>query len=303
MRAATPLDRTTTRSEVRVRSRGRGQALDVLHQMPTYVLVTLVVLFCLLPFVWTFITSLKAPLAIYRSPTTYLPQPLDLANWEKVLTLPRFTRALLNSAIVAGSATAISLAVGSLCAYAVARLRFPGRSFVLALVLAVAMFPGIAIISPLYLQFSDWGLINNKLALILPNVTFTLPICIWTLNAFFRDLPVELEEAGRVDGASRMQVFTQIVAPLAAPGVFTTAILLFIAAWNEFLFARTFMSVQDQYTAPVAIAQFEGADIAAATPWGEIAAAAIVSTLPLVVLVLLFQRRIIAGLTAGAVKG
>ncbi|MDP9370011.1 MAG: carbohydrate ABC transporter permease [Chloroflexota bacterium] len=303
MRAAAPLDQTATREQVRVRSGARARVLGILHHVSTYALVILVVLFCLLPFVWTFITSLKAPLAIYRSPTTYLPQPLDLANWEKVLTLPRFTRALLNSAIVAASATAISLAVGSLCAYAVARLRFPGRSFALALVLAVAMFPGIAIISPLYLQFSDWGLINNKLALILPNVTFTLPICIWTLNAFFRDLPVELEEAGRVDGASRMQVFTQIVVPLAAPGVFTTAILLFIAAWNEFLFARTFISVQDQYTAPVAIAQFEGADIAAATPWGEIAAAAIVSTLPLVVLVLLFQRRIIAGLTAGAVKG
>ncbi len=303
MRAAAPLDQMASREQVRVRSGARAGVLGILHHVPTYALVILVVLFCLLPFVWTFITSLKAPLAIYRSPTTYLPQPLDLANWEKVLTLPRFTRALLNSAIVAASATAISLAVGSLCAYAVARLRFPGRSFVLALVLAVAMFPGIAIISPLYLQFSDWGLINNKLALILPNVTFTLPICIWTLNAFFRDLPVELEEAGRVDGASRMQVFTQIIAPLAAPGVFTTAILLFIAAWNEFLFARTFISVQDQYTAPVAIAQFEGADIAAATPWGEIAAAAIVSTLPLVVLVLLFQRRIIAGLTAGAVKG
>ncbi len=303
MRAAAPLDQTATREQVRVHSGARARVLGILHHVPTYALVILVVLFCLLPFVWTFITSLKAPLAIYRSPTTYLPQPLDLANWEKVLTLPRFTRALLNSAIVAASATAISLAVGSLCAYAVARLRFPGRSFVLALVLAVAMFPGIAIISPLYLQFSDWGLINNKLALILPNVTFTLPICIWTLNAFFRDLPVELEEAGRVDGASRMQVFTQIVAPLAAPGVFTTAILLFIAAWNEFLFARTFISIQDQYTAPVAIAQFEGADIAAATPWGEIAAAAIVSTLPLVVLALLFQRRIIAGLTAGAVKG
>jgi ABC-type spermidine/putrescine transport system permease subunit II len=171
------------------------------------------------------------------------------------------------------------------------------------LVLAVAMFPGIAIISPLYLQFSDWGLINHKLALILPNVTFTLPICIWTLNAFFRDLPAELEEAARVDGCTRLQVFTQIVTPLAAPGVFTAAILLFIAAWNEFLFARTFMSVQDQYTAPVAIAQFEGADIAAATPWGEISAAAVAMTLPLVLLVLLFQRRIIAGLTAGAVKG
>jgi len=265
--------------------------------------VVLLVAFCLAPFAWAVITSLKELSTIYRSPTDYLPNPTTLDNWQKVVTLPRFRRALLNSTIVAGSATAISLAVGSLCAYALARLEFPAKRLVLTVVLAVAIFPGIAIISPLYLLFSDLGLINHKLALILPNVTFTLPICIWTLTAFFRDLPRELEEAGRIDGASRLQVFTQIIAPLAAPGVFTTAILLFIAAWNEFLFARTFMSVQDQYTVPVAIAQFEGADIAAATPWGEIAAAAVVATLPLVILVLLFQRRIIAGLTAGAVKG
>ncbi|MBA2753778.1 MAG: carbohydrate ABC transporter permease [Chloroflexia bacterium] len=265
--------------------------------------VILVIAFCLAPFAWAVVTSLKEASTIYRSPTDYLPRPFTGDNWEKVITLPRFTRALLNSTIVASSATAISLLVGSLCAYALARLTFPAKRLVLTVVLAVAIFPGIAIISPLYLLFSDLGLINHKLALILPNVTFTLPICIWTLTAFFRDLPRELEEAGRIDGASRLQVFTQIIAPLAAPGIFTTAILLFIAAWNEFLFARTFMSVQDQYTVPVAIAQFEGADIAAATPWGEIAAAAVVATLPLVILVLLFQRRIIAGLTAGAVKG
>ncbi len=283
---------------------GRGDTFaNVRSRVPFALLVAGVVLWCLLPFLWMLVTSFKAPADIYRSPTDYLPNPPDLANWEKVLTLPRFTRALLNSAIVAGSATAISLLVGSICSYALARLKFPGKQLVLTTVLAVAMFPGIAIISPLYLQFSDWGLINHKLALILPNVTFTLPICIWTLNAFFRDLPAELEETARVDGASRGQTFTQIVIPLAAPGVFTTAILLFIAAWNEFLFARTFMSQQNQYTAPVAIAQFEGADVAAATPWGEIMAAAAVSTLPLVILVLLFQRRIIAGLTAGAVKG
>ncbi len=268
-----------------------------------WTLVALITIGCLLPFAWAVITSLKEASTIYRSPTDYLPRPFTGANWEKVITLPRFTRALLNSTIVASSATAISLLVGSLCAYALARLTFPAKRLVLTVVLAVAIFPGIAIISPLYLLFSDLGLINHKLALILPNVTFTLPICIWTLTAFFRDLPRELEEAGRIDGASRLQVFTQIIAPLAAPGIFTTAILLFIAAWNEFLFARTFMSVQDQYTVPVAIAQFEGADIAAATPWGEIAAAAVVATLPLVILVLLFQRRIIAGLTAGAVKG
>ena len=282
---------------------GRRHWLDSLGRVVFPLLVVAVIVFSLAPFLWAVITSLKGLSTIYRSPTDYLPQPLDLSNWQKVLTLPRFTRAMLNSAIVSSSATAISLVVGSLCAYALARLHFPAKNLVLTLVLGVAIFPGIAIISPLYLLFSDLNLINTKLSLILPNVTFTLPICIWTLTAFFRDLPREMEEAGRIDGASRLQVFTQIIAPLAAPGVFTTAILLFIASWNEFLFARTFMSQQQQYTVPVAIAQFEGADIAAATPWGEIAAAAVVATLPLVILVLLFQRRIIAGLTAGAVKG
>ncbi len=271
--------------------------------LPLALLVAVVIVWCLLPFVWTLITSLKTPSDVFRTPTELLPNPVDLETWRKVLGMERFTRSLLNSAIVATSATAISLLVGSVCAYALARLRFPGKHLVLTTVLAVAMFPGIAIISPLYLQFRDWGLINSKLSLILPNVTFTLPICIWTLTAFFRDLPAELEEAARVDGASRLQTFAQIVTPLAAPGVFTTAILLFIAAWNEFLFARTFMSEQNQFTAPVAIAQFQGADVADVTPWGEISAAAVVSTLPLVILVLVFQRRIIAGLTAGAIKG
>ncbi len=280
-----------------------GVLETVRAKLPFALLVAFVVVWCLIPFVWTTLTSFKTLSEIYRSPTDYIPWPLALDSWEKVLTLPRFTRALLNSAIVAASATVISLLVGSICSYALARLRFPGKQLVLTTVLAVAMFPGIAIISPLYLQFRDWGLINNKLSLILPYVTFTLPICIWTLNAFFRDLPLELEEAARVDGCTRPQVFAQIVVPLAAPGVFTTAILLFIYAWNEFLFARTFMSEQNQFTAPVAIAQFQGADVADVTPWGEISAAAVVSTLPLVILVLLFQRRIIAGLTAGAIKG
>lgn len=276
---------------------------DGLRQVPFASLVIFIVLYCTLPFLWTVITSLKDLPEIYKAPPTYWPHRLVIDNWEKVLTLTRFTRSLLNSAIVASSATIISLLIGSFCAYALARLRFPGKNVVLAVVLAVAMFPGIAILSPLYLQFRDWGLINTKLSLILPYVTFTLPVCIWTLTAFFRDLPLELEEAARVDGCTRWQVYRQIVVPLAAPGVFTTAILLFIAAWNEFLFARTFISDQAQYTAPVAVAQFEGADIAAATPWGQISAAAIATTLPLVLLVLIFQRRIISGLTAGAIKG
>jgi multiple sugar transport system permease protein len=291
------------RDRRRPRAARRRESVARLGRLAFYLFVAIFVVFCLAPFVWTVITSLKSNSAVYQSPTTYLPRPVDFRNWQKVLTLQRFTESLWNSVVVATCATLLSLLVGSICAYALARLRFPGKNLVLAVILAVAMFPGISIVSPLYLQFRDWGLINNKLALILPDVTFTLPICIWTLNAFFRDLPLELEEAARVDGCSRTGTFLRIVAPLAAPGVFTTAILLFIAAWNEFLFARTFMSLQSAYTAPVAIAQFEGADVAAATAWGEISAAAVAVTLPLVVLVLIFQRRIVGGLTAGAVKG
>jgi len=268
-----------------------------------YAFVVGFVVFCLAPFIWTFLTSLKGPTTIYETPIKYLPNPPDLINYQQIFALDRFRWALLNSVIVASSATAISLAIGAICAYAVARLNFPGKNFLLALVLAIAMFPGIAIIGPLFRQFSAWGLTNNYLALILPNVTFTLPICIWVLTAFFSELPGELEEAARMDGCTRMQAFLRIMVPLAAPGVFTAAILLFIQAWNEFLFARTFMSQPNRLTATVAIAQFEGADMAAQYPWGQITAASIVITLPLVVLVLLFQRRIISGLTAGAVKG
>jgi multiple sugar transport system permease protein len=275
----------------------------LLNNFGFYAFVTVFVIFCLAPFVWTLLTSFKGLGTIYDVPISYLPNPPELVNYQKIFSLPRFRWALLNSAIVASSATIVSLTIGSFCAYAIARLNFPGKNFLLALVLAIAMFPGIAIIGPLFRQFNNWGLTNNYLALILPNVTFTLPICIWTLTAFFSELPIELEESARVDGCTRMQTFYKIVAPLAAPGVFTAAILLFIHAWNEFLFARTFMTQPNRLTATVAIAQFEGADLAAEYPWGEITAASIVITLPLVVLVLLFQRRIISGLTAGAVKG
>ena len=268
-----------------------------------YTFISVFVIFCLAPFIWTFLTAFKGTTTIYNVPIEYLPNPPDLSNYRDVFGLARFRWSLLNSAIVATSATLISLTIGSFCAYAVARLDFPGKNFLLAMVLAISMFPGIAIIGPLYRQFTAWGLTNNYLALILPNVTFTLPICIWTLTAFFSELPIELEESARVDGCTRMQTFYKIVAPLAAPGVFTAAILLFIQAWNEYLFARTFMSQPNRLTATVAIAQFEGADAAAQYPWGQITAASIVITLPLVVLVLLFQRRIISGLTAGAVKG
>jgi len=279
------------------------QRVAMLRQVGFYAFISLFVIFCLAPFIWTVLTAFKGTTTIYNVPISYLPNPPDLVNFKQIFALSRFRWSLLNSAIVATSATVISLTIGSFCAYAVARLNFPGKNFLLALVLAISMFPGIAIIGPLFQRFNAWGLTNNYLALILPNVTFTLPICIWTLTAFFSEMPIELEESARVDGCTRMQTFFKIVAPLAAPGVFTAAILLFIQAWNEFLFARTFMSQPNRLPVTVAIAQFEGADAAAQYPWGQITAASIVITLPLVFLVLAFQRRIISGLTAGAVKG
>lgn len=290
--------RAATATRTRSRTR-RGLIWRVLF----YVFVAGFVFFCLAPFVWTLITSLKGPTTLYKLPLEYFPNPAELVNYQQIFGIQRFTQSLVNSAIVAGSATLISLAIGAFCAYAIARLDFPGKNFLLALVLAVAMFPGIAIVGPLYRQFREWGLTNTYFSLILPSVTFTLPLCIWTLTAFFRDLPIELEEAARVDGCGRMGTFFRIVAPLAAPGVFTAAILIFISAWNEYLFARTFMSEESRLTATVVIAQFEGADVAGGYPWGQITAASIVVTIPLVLLVLLFQRRIISGLTAGAVKG
>ncbi len=299
----------TTRARARSRVEG-GVRTTLWKQIVFYVLIAIFVLFCVLPFLWTLITSLKSEAEIFSVPIKYLPNPITFEQYSKIFHLVRFNRSLLNSALVAGWATLISLVIGSVCAYALARLTFPGKNFILALVLTIAMFPGIVIVGPLYQQFSNWHLINNylafhlfPLALILPNVTFTLPLCIWTLNAFFRDLPLELEESARVDGCTRMQTFMRIVAPLAAPGVFTAAILLFIAAWNEFLFARTFMSEEHNLTATVVIAQFEGADVGTQYPWGQITAASIIITLPLVLIVLLFQLRIISGLTSGAVKG
>lgn len=266
-------------------------------------LIAIIATGCLAPFIWTFLTSLKTDAQMYATPVEYWPNPFNVVHYVEIFELQRFTRSLLNSAIVASSSTFISLLIGSVCAYALARLHFPGKHFILALVLAVAMFPGIVIVGPLFRQFRDWQLTNNYWSLILPCVTFTLPLCIWTLNAFFRDLPVELEESARVDGCTRMQAFVQIILPLSTPGMFTAAILLFIAAWNEFLFARTFMTREDMLTATVVIAQFQGADIAATYPWGQITAASIVITLPLILIVLLFQRRLVSGLTAGALKG
>jgi multiple sugar transport system permease protein len=197
---------------------------------------------------------------------------------------------------------ASALVVGSLAGYALARLRFKGKRVILTMVLGVSMFPGIAIVAPLYLWFSNLRIINTYAALVLPYVTFSLPLCIWTLTAFFQELPLDLEDAGKVDGATPLQTFLRIIVPLAAPGIFTCAILVFIYAWNEFLFARTFMNRETSYTITVALQMFQGMG-EEQIPWGQISAASVIVTLPLVLVVLLFQKRIVSGLTSGAIKG
>ncbi len=267
-----------------------------------YACMTLFVVFCLAPFAWLVITSLKVPRDLYVNPPALLPIPIYIYNYFTAFQGRPFAQNILNSAIVAGTSTLVSLAIGSLAAYALARLHFRGKQIILTMVLAVSMFPGIAIVSPLYLWFSNLKLINTNTALIFPYVTFSLPLCIWTLTAFFQELPLELEEAAKVDGATPLQAFLRVIVPLAAPGVFTCAILVFIYAWNEFLFARTFMSREGSYTVTVALQMFQGMG-EEFLPWGQITAASVIVTLPLVLIVLLFQQRIISGLTAGAIKG
>ncbi|HEY7078029.1 MAG TPA: carbohydrate ABC transporter permease, partial [Solirubrobacteraceae bacterium] len=213
-----------------------------------------------------------------------------------------FTFALRNSAIVALSTTILALVVGSFCAYALARLRIKGKILILGLVLSISTFPQIAIAAPLFKLWSDIGIFNTWIGLILPYLTFALPLAIYILVSFFREIPRDLEEAALVDGATYFQAFRKVVVPLAAPGLATAGILTFIAAWNEFLLAVTLTSSAAARTVPAEISFFTGAT-EHEVPYGSISAASVVISVPLILLVLLFQKRIVAGLTAGAVKG
>jgi multiple sugar transport system permease protein len=252
------------------------------------------------PFFWQISTSLKSPDQLNKMPPDWIPAPIYFGSYIATFTKHPFTIYLENSLIVAAATTIYSIILGSLCAYAVARLRFKGKNVILMLVLTVSMFPSIAILSPLYILLRDFNLLNTFEGLILPYTTHGLPLTIWILTSFFKEIPAELEESARIDGTSRLGAFWRVIIPLAAPGVFTTAILVFIGAWNEFLFAFSFMSKDIMRTVPVGIAMFPGEhDL----PWGDIAAASVIVTVPLIVMVLIFQRRIISGLTSGAVKG
>jgi multiple sugar transport system permease protein len=253
--------------------------------------------FCVGPFAWQIMTSLR-PEAEVSEPG--LPRHLTLASHVEVLRGGGFARALWNSVVVASATTVVSLCIGSLAAFALAKLAFPGRKWLLAGALGVSMFPPIATVSPLYLGMRALGLLDRPLGLVIPSTTFALPLTLWVLTGFFREIPDELYRAARIDGCTPLQAFRKVMLPLALPGLATTAILVFVFAWNELLYALTFLSSPEHRTVPVAIALFAAEH---KEPWAEIAAASVIATLPLLVATLIFQRRIVAGLTAGAVKG
>ncbi|MFE2724822.1 carbohydrate ABC transporter permease [Kitasatospora sp. NPDC059327] len=259
-----------------------------------------VVLYALFPVWWIAALSFKDPSTLDDG--AFVPRVWTLENYRGIFRTSDFTRALLNSIGIAVIATTVAVLLGTMAAYAVARLRFPGKRLLIGMSLLIAMFPPISLVSPLFDIERVLGLFDTWAGLIIPYMTFSLPLAIYTLSAFFREIPWDLEKAAKVDGATPAQAFRLVIAPLAAPGVFTTAILVFIFCWNDFLFAISLTSTNAARTVPAAIAFFTGSS-QFQQPTGSIAAAAVVITVPIVVFVLLFQRRIVAGLTAGAVKG
>ncbi|MET7279073.1 carbohydrate ABC transporter permease [Kribbella sp. NPDC005582] len=259
-----------------------------------------IVLFCLLPFYWMVVSALRRPSDQFDN--SILPKRWSIENFTDVFQPGTgFGRALLNSLIVAGTVTILTLVIGMIAAYTLARLDFKFKNIVLAIIITTSMFPGISLVIPLKKLFSDIEWINTYQAMIVPSLSFALPLAVWNLTAFFRQMPRELEQAAMVDGCTPAQAFRKVIIPLAAPGVFTTAIITFIAAWNEFLIAVSMVNRKDISTANVLIASFTGTS-GRDQPFGSQMAAGVVVTIPLVIAVLIFQRRIVAGLTAGGVK-
>ncbi|MCC6790158.1 MAG: carbohydrate ABC transporter permease [Thermomicrobiales bacterium] len=273
-----------------------------------WLLIVFILVYTIFPFYWSIATAVKPDSEIASTPVVYWPKEISWTHFEYVFDNGDFLKALRNSAIVSAATVLLALAIGSVGAYALGRMRFRGRTFTLYLILSMTMFPAIAILGSLFRMIrGDWfiptpNIYNSWWALIVTYLTFTLPFTVWVLTNFFKAMPGELEEAALVDGASAMRTFWEILLPLALPGLVTTGLLAFIAAWNEFLFALTFTQDFDARTAPVAIASFSG-NTQYDYPFGTIMAASVIVTLPLVVLVLIFQRKILGGLTAGAVKG
>jgi multiple sugar transport system permease protein len=262
--------------------------------------VAAIVLYCLAPFYWMLVSALRRPSDQFDN--SIIPRPFSIDNIKDVFKAGTgFGRGLANSLLVAGTVTILTLLIGLVAAYTLARLEFRFKNLVLAIIITTSMFPGISLIVPLLKLFVDIKWINTYQSMIVPSLSFALPLAIWTLTSFFRQMPRELEQAAMVDGCTPAQAFRKVILPLAAPGVFTTAIITFIAAWNEFLIALAMVQKKDHQTANVIISQFAGTS-GRDQPFGSQMAAGVIVTIPLVIAVLLFQRRIVAGLTAGGVK-
>jgi trehalose/maltose transport system permease protein len=302
--AETEAARAPARPVSRSRALRRTPVGRVLVKVPFWILILAIFIYALFPFYWALRSAFMPASELFTTPIKYFPTDPTWANFSEVLNSSFFRRALLNSTIVAGSVTLISLAVGSLAAYALGRFRFHGRTFVLYLMLSMTIFPQIAILGALYTMISNFHLYDKLGALVLTYLIFTLPFTVWVLTSFMRALPGDLEEAAYVDGATPLQVFYKVLLPLIAPGLVTTGLLAFIAAWNEYLYAVSFIQTPSHYTVPVAITSFTArGGNAFQVPWGQIMAATVVVTLPLIAATLILQKRILAGLTAGAVKG
>ncbi|MYG25513.1 MAG: carbohydrate ABC transporter permease [Boseongicola sp. SB0677_bin_26] len=274
--------------------------MDWVKLIGFYAVVVAIVVVSVFPFYYAILTSLKSGTAIFR--VNYFPVDFSLQNFVTVMTGRSFVRSVFNSVVVAGGTVLLALLLAVTASYALSRVRFRGRGLLLMTILAVSMFPQIAVLAGLFELIRFIGVYNTPWALILSYTIFTLPFTVWVLTTFMRDLPIEIEEAAIVDGATPWIIITKVFMPLLWPALVTTGLLAFIGAWNEFLFALTFTIDETMRTVPVAIALLSGAS-EQEIPWGSIMAASVIVTVPLVLLVLVFQRKIVAGLTAGGVKG
>ncbi len=278
----------------------RPSRRPVSEQVLSLLGILLIVVYCLAPFYWMVVSSLRPDAEIFEN--TWLPRNPSLENYQAVFSAKNaFSQGLVNSLIVSLTVTVVALAVATFASYALARLDFRGKGLLLVVVLATSMFPLVAIIVPLLKNFSAWGWVNTYQAMVLPDLSFSLPLAVWNLTSFFKQMPQELEQSAMVDGCTPGQAFRKVILPIAAPGIFTTAIIIFIGAWNEFLVAVTMINDPSMQPATVLLSKFTGA-AQLNTPFGSQMAAGVVMTLPLVVMVLLFQRHIVAGLAAGGVK-
>ena len=301
--ATRALEQTGTGAEARGKLRAakaRGPERRWVRPLLLWLAVILIIIFCLFPFYWLINVSLKTGPEL--SAADLLPPSPTLDNYQSIFENADFTKALRNSVGITAITTVLALMFGSFAAYALARLRFPRKFLLLAVILSITTFPPIAIAAPLFKLWTELGLYNTWAGLIIPNLTFALPLCIYILASFFREIPKELEEAALVDGATHFQAFRKVVLPLAAPGLVTAGLLTAFFVWNEFLLAITLTSSPSARTVPAAIAFFTGSQ-KFEVPLGTISAASVVITIPMVALVIIFQKRIVAGLTAGAVKG